>query len=431
VANTQPTPEVGNRLPESLRIPLSGFGELLKRYRERARMTQQKAAARVAVSRATFAQWETGRHLPSEQRVHDLDRLLDADGELIAVAQSARPSGRLRPVSDDEPAPTAPNRSLLQVLDGARRALLDQLCFDDKERPTGWRHNLVPSDEPPSVSSTAYGLKVLAMHGGPDASTPAVVKWVLDRAVYDDNGKRTGWRARAQAAPRMEITASTIDALLHAGVPIEVGDILRMLGDLVDKTTLARPTILCTALGPLLRVAPDAQLTATLVRALLNCRVPFGDVLLWPEKLLHRSQPLLTPSVAHTAHAVTVLRVAPEELVGDAVPAAEQWIADAEDLNGVTEIIERDLEPDHREELLSLGRFTSTWVVRALAGCAVPDRRRIEHALRYVWARYDPALHFWAWGNGDAPVWMLNDAVAALHDAALALHSTPAFSDSG
>jgi hypothetical protein len=394
-------------------------------------MTQQKAAARVAVSRATFAQWETGRHLPSEQRVHDLDRLLEADGELIAAAQSARPSARLRPVSDDEPASTASNQSLLQVLDGARRALLDQLCCDDKGRPTGWRHNLVPSDDPPSVASTAYGLKVLAMHGGPDARTPAVVKWVLDRAVHDGDGRRVGWRALAQAAPRMETTAAVIDALLRAGVEIRVDDILRMLSDLVDETTLARPTILCMALGPLLRVAPDAQLTTTLVRALLECRVPFGDVLLWPEKLLPRNQPLLTPSVAHTAQAVTVLRIAPDELVGDAVPAAEQWIADADDLNGVTEIIDRYIEPDHREELLPLRRFTSAWVVRALAGCAVPDRRRVEHALRYVWDRYDPALHFWAWGNGDAPVWMLNDAVAALHDAALALHSTPAFSDTG
>jgi DNA-binding XRE family transcriptional regulator len=430
VANTHPTPNVGNRLARRPTVSLFGFGELLKRYREQAAMTQQRAAKVIAVSRATFAQWETGRHLPTEQRVHELDRLLGANGELIAAARSARPSPRLRPVDDYELASTARNQSLLQVLDGARRALLEQLGYDDDGRPTGWRHNLVPSDEPPSVTSTAYGLKVLAMHGGPDARTPAVVKWVLDRAVRDDDGRRIGWRARAQVAPRMEITAPVIDALLRAGVEVKVDDVLRMLGDLVDETTLARPTILCSALGPLLRVAPDAELTATLVRALVDCRFPFGDGLLWPEKLVHRNQPLLTPSVAVTAHVVTVLRTAPQELVGDAVPAAEQWIADAEDLNGVTEIIRRDLGPDHREEL-PLHRFTSTWVVRALAGCAVPDRRRIEHALRYVWERYDPALHFWAWGNGDAPVWMLNDAVAALHDAALALHSTPAFPDTG
>jgi hypothetical protein len=184
----------------------------------------------------------------------------------------------------------------------------------------------------------------------------------------------------------MEATAATIDALLRAGVGIKVDDVLRMVGDLVDETTLARPSILSIALAPLLRVAPDADLTATLVRALLGCRVPINGVPLWPEKRLHRDQPLLTPSVFHTAQALTVLRTAPEELVGDDVAAAERWIADAEDLNGTTEIIRRDLDADHREDL-AFHRFTSTWVVRALAGAAVPDRRRIEHALDYVWSR--------------------------------------------
>jgi hypothetical protein len=187
---------------------------------------------------------------------------------------------------------------------------------------------------------------------------------------------------------------------------------------------------LSAALGPLLRVAPDAELTATLVRALLDCRVIIDGVPLWPEKRLHRTQPLLTASVSHTAQAITVLRTAPAELVDEAVSVAEPWIAQADDLNGVTEIIRRDLDADHREEL-SLHRFTSAWVVRALAAAATPDRRRIENALGYVWARYDTELHFWAWGNGDAPVWMLNDAIAALHDAAFALHPTPAPLDSG
>ena len=272
--------------------------------------------------------------------------------------------------------------------------------------------------------STAEGLRVLAIHGGPDSRTPAVVRWVLDRAVVED-GRRIGWRARAQVAPRMEITAEVIDSLLRAGVALAVDDIVGMLGELVDETTLARPTILSTALGPLLRVAPDAELTTRLIRALLDCRVDFAGTLLWPEKRLHRDQPLLTPSVPHTAHAVAVLRAAPGDLVGDAVAAAEQWVTGADDLNGVTEIIRRDLDVERFQESLPLHRFTSTWVVRALAGAATADRRRIEHALGHVWGRYEPDLHLWAWGNGDAPVWMLADAVAALHDAALALHTAP------
>jgi hypothetical protein len=106
------------------------------------------------------------------------------------------------------------------------------------------------------------------------------------------------------------------------------------------------------------------------------------------------------------------------------VSVAEQWIAEAEDLNGVTEIIWRDVGEDQREELV-LHHFTSSWVVRACAGAARPHRRQIEHALRYVWDRYDPEMNLWAWGNGDTPVWMLADAVGALHDAALALHPVP------
>ncbi len=389
-------------------------------------MTQGKAAGLVGVSRATFAQWETDRHLPAEERVHELDRRLGAGGELISTAEQARSAApRLRPVVVDEPAPRTGSPSLLQVLDDARRLLLEQLCCDESGQPIGWRHNLVPSHDPPSVVSTTYGLKVLAMHGGPDGRTPAVVRWVLDKAIVED-GRRIGWRSRAQVAPRMEITADVINALLRAGVDLPVDDIVRMLDGLVDETTLARPTILCMALEPLLRVAPAAELTERLVRALLDCRAPFGDILLWPEKLLHRDQPLLTRSVAHTAHAITVLRAAPAALVGDAVTIAEQWITEADELNGVTEIIRRDLDGGRFQESLPLHRFTSTWVVRALAGATAPDRRRIELALDQVWARYDPGLHLWAWGNGDAPVWMLGDAVAALHDAALALHTRPA-----
>jgi DNA-binding XRE family transcriptional regulator len=424
VASSQPTPDVGNRLAEADRLPTS-FGELLRTYRQRAGKTQSEAAHLVGVSRATFAQWETNRHLPSEENVHELDRHLSAGGALAEAAEQARPGpARLRPLERIEPAPPIGSRSVIQVLRDARLALLEQLCQDKQGRPTGWRHNLVPSDEPPSVVSTAYGLKTLAIHGGPDHRTAAAVSWVFDKAVVED-GRRIGWRSRQQVAPRMEITGSVLDALLRAGVEVPADEVVRMLDRLVDETTLARPTILSTTLEPLLRVAPEAELTTRLIRALLDCRVDFNGTLLWPEKRLHRDQPMLTASVAHTAHAVAVLRAAPDNLVKDALAMAEQWISEADDLNGVTEIIRRDLDADRREEL-TLHRFTSTWVARALAGAGVPDQRRIEHALGYVWERYDPGLNLWAWGNGDVPVWMLADAVAALHDAALALHTGPA-----
>jgi hypothetical protein len=309
-----------------------------------------------------------------------------------------------------------------------RRAFLDQLQHDESG-PVGWRHNLVESDEVPSILSTVYGLKVLALLGGPDAHTSAVVDHVQGRAERTDSGQLIGWKARSQTKPRLETTGAAIDALLHAGVPVAVDDVLRMLSALVDETARERPFILTTALEPLLRVAPDSDLTAELVRALLECRVDFGDVRLWPEKHLHRDQPLLAPSVAHSARAVTVLRDAPAELLGDAVTSAEQWIAEVDDVNGVSERIRRRLGEDRPEEI-TIHHFTSAWVTRALAGGEAPDRRQIQHALRHVWARYDETSHFWAWGNGDVPVWMLADAVAALQAAALALTPSVPF-DSG
>jgi hypothetical protein len=119
-----------------------------------------------------------------------------------------------------------------------------------------------------------------------------------------------------------------------------------------------------------------------------------------------------------------VLRQARGEAVRDAVAVGEQWIAESSDLGGVSESISRDLGDGQREEL-TMHSFTSAHVVRALAGAPIPSPERIKRALNYVWDRYDPDLHLWAWGNGDVPAWMLMDAVSALHDAALALTPGP------
>ena len=254
-----------------------------------------------------------------------------------------------------------------------------------------------------------------------------MVRWVLDRAVVED-GRRIGWRARAQVAPRMEITAEVIDSLLRAGVALAVDDIVRMLGELVDETTAVgasyfgvRLSGLCSA-SRRMRSSPQR-----LIRALLDGRVDFAGTLLWPKKRLHRDEPLLTPSVPHTAHAVAVLRAAPGDLVGDAVAAAEQWVTGADDLNGVTEIIRRDLDVE-----LFLGQPGCPCTASRPRGLSAPSpapprptgagSRRARPRLGALRPRSSPP------GLGKrltAPVWMLADAVAALHDAALALHTAP------
>jgi transcriptional regulator with XRE-family HTH domain len=411
-----------HRLQEGSAVAPSTFGELLRRLREQQSKTQAEVAERIGVSRVTFGQWESDKFLPQPHRVRDLDELLGAAGDLIAIAGQARPAMSPPPMQTPAPhaaEPAVGGGSLVRLFADIRRAFLDQLVMDDPVQ-LGWRHNLVPSDEPTSTLSTAYGLKALAMLGGPDARTPAVVDSVLEQAVRDD-GRLVGWKARVQYAPRLETTAAALDALLHAGVPIAVDDVLRMLRELLDDTTLQRPFILTTALEPLLRVAPDSELAAELVQRLLDTRIEAEGLRLWPEKLLSRDQPLLRRSVAHTARAVTVLRNAPQELLGDAVSSAEQWLATTQDIDGVTETVRRLVGKDQQLEQLTFDHFTSAWVARALAGAFAPDRRRIAYALEFVWSRFDRKRNLWAWDNGDVPVWMLADAVAALQDSAFAL----------
>lgn len=397
---------------------LTRFGDVLRRHREGRALTQDRAAAGMNVSRATFTQWELGKHLPAEQRVLQLDLMLEAGGELVAAAAEVRSAGpRTRPVDI-----SGGTRSLMRVLQETRQAFLKQIYRDSEGRPLGWRHNLVESPERATMVSTIYGLKVLALLGGPDAGTAPVVERVMRAGLAE--GRITGWAASTQFAPRLEATGAAFDALLRAGVLLDVDEIIRVIDDLLDDTARERPLILAMGLEPLLRIAPDSLLAADMVRALLDSRRDFGGVLLWPEKSLHRDQPLVGASVAHTARAITILRDAPGELVGDAVVVAEEWLARQSNIDGVTEIIRRSFSEGSREEI-TLHHFTSAWVVRALAGAAVPDRTAITRALEVVWKRYDPQHHLWAWGNGDVPVWMLADALAAVQEAAFALSATP------
>jgi transcriptional regulator with XRE-family HTH domain len=418
MTSTQDRPDAALRLTQDL--PTDGmeiFGDVLRAHREQQGLTQEAAAALVGVSRATFTQWETHKHLPSAARTDALDRALRAGGALAAALQATRgPRGRTAGQRGARPA----GPTLLQVTKQARRVLREQMCFDPDGRAAGWRHNLVPSNEPPSTLSTIYGIGALGRLGGPDEHTPAVVDRIVRTGVEED-GTIGGWHASVQLAPRIEATADAIESLLRAGVPLGADQVLRVLGEqLEDATARERPFILTLALAPLLRIAPDSDLTRRVLRLLLELRQEFDGVLLWTEKTLERDQPMVEPSVAHTARAVSVLRDAGDELVGDAVTSAEEWLATRTNLDGVTEIVRRTLPGGHREEL-AFHHFTAALVARALAGAERPDRVAIERALDVVWERYDHSLHLWTWSNGDTPVWLLKESLEAVQDAALAL----------
>jgi hypothetical protein len=281
----------------------------------------------------------------------------------------------------------------------------------------------VPSSEDPSALSTASVLQALTVLGGLGPRVTPLIGRMFDEAIRDDS-RIIGWRASSAAAPRLETTAAVLDTFQRVGAELDIDDALRMLRDLLDDTACTRPISLTLALDAVLRLAPESSLTVDLADALLALRVDFGGALLWPEKLVGRYQPMLEPSVAHTARAVNALRYAPVESARDAVAVAEAWLADSKDLSGVSELVSRDLGGGRREEL-AIHSFTSAHVVRALASSPTPSRWRINRALDYVWERFDPELHLWAWGNGDVPAWMLMDAVSALHDAALAMAFGP------
>ena len=126
------------------------------------------------------------------------------------------------------------------MLRNARQALLGQLCIDDSGRAVGWRHNLVPSSEQPSVVSTTYGLGALALLGGPDARTPDIVEHVMKAGVRAD-GTITGWKASVQSEPRLEATARAVESLLRAGVPLKVDKVVEVIERLLDETSARAP----------------------------------------------------------------------------------------------------------------------------------------------------------------------------------------------
>ena len=120
------------------------------------------------------------------------------------------------------------------------------------------------------------------------------------------------------------------------------------------------------------RLAPHSELTLSLAEDLLAARRPYGDVLLWPEKV----EPMLIspdPSIAHTARAVRALAqvqaVRPTTQIQDALDQAAAWLV-GRDLGNVSEIIDRPLEAGI--ETLYTRHFTAAWVVKALVSVGLP-----------------------------------------------------------
>jgi hypothetical protein len=234
-------------------------------------------------------------------------------------------------------------------------------------------------------------------------------------------GPGGGYAAQTQREPRPEVTAAVLETLRRVDGTAPLEDQLARMGKNITDFERSRPYILSTILEASRRLAPDSELTLSLVEDLLAARRPYGDLLLWPEKV----EPLLispAPSIAHTARAVRALAqvqaMHPTAQVGEALDQAAAWLV-GRDLGNVSEIIERPLETGI--ETLYTRHFTAAWVVKALVSVGLPaSHPAVSDAVAWVWDSYSDTGALWSWNNGDLPIWMTYDALDALRLASLA-----------
>ncbi|HVL84647.1 MAG TPA: helix-turn-helix transcriptional regulator [Pseudonocardia sp.] len=388
------------------------FGEELRRRRTARKMTQGVAARGLGVQRATLTQWESGTHLPSAEKVRAADDYFGARGALIALADAARTGA----------APHAAPRKLTldEVFIAVGRTLRARLQPAEGDRPPGWCHDLAQRATPTPLS-TAYGIRTLLMLDGPGVDLRPLARFIWHR-----HGEG-GWVIRHAGPPRPEATAAMVDALTRVALDVDLDDAWCGLERSVDDHARAHPFVLCVVLETAARFRPTEPFTAQLVDHLLAARRRFDDAELWPANATVDPR-RIEPSMVHTARAVAALRAAQHQLhrddVAEAVDQAVRWITDTEQDDGVTEVLRPD--PANRSADVPINHFTAAWVVRALAGHPGVPGPRMNAALQRLWDSYLPDDALWGWKHdGQIPLWMAHDAVAALRAAALAGFPTP------
>jgi len=401
-----------------------GFGSALRGARKHSRRTQEDLAKVLDVSRATIAQWETGRHLPSPEHAGRLDSILGTRGTLSQLADLGRDA-------EAAPAPLAGEEDVLSLLRRVDTALFDHLSRDPAGQPLGWCQNLQEQKEATFAVSTAFGIKTTLLISDfhrPDLGILA--ERLLNLALPDG-----GWRTSTQAASRPEATCVVVDALFRLDCTSDFGPHMDELERTTksDKVAEQRPSILSSVLETVLDVRPDSPFAGDVVRKLLDTRRSYGrdERMLWPEK----AEPSLAspePYVAQTARAVSALSRALQMSaaknytaeVEDAVEAAIGWLLQQTQHRTSTEIVER--RANRTRDTLYLRHFNSSWVARSLLLTGQSVRKpALVAALADVWSRFSPEHGLWAWPNGDIPIWMQFDGVATARLYALAACRAP------
>jgi transcriptional regulator with XRE-family HTH domain len=387
--------------------------------RENRAKTQAEVAEAVGVSRATIAQWEGSRFLPSTANAETLDGFLDAGGALRRLAEQERAGLDADRVSDTGTA----GPTLLEVFRSVDASLQRTLQRGPDGTPLGWCQNL-QAKNPPSPLSTAYGIQAALL-------IEEVHKSVLEplAARLNDWSLGGGWAASSQSAPRPEAIAIVVDALVRVDPTSHIQERLERLEASIDGTTLQRPTLMAMVLETVLDLEPDSAFATKMVQSLLDCRVEHGPErrLLWPQK----KEPMLAypePAVAQTARSVCALARAQgvsgmaDELrdrIGTALAAAVEWLLRQNDLTNKNESVVRKV--DGRSEVLPLRHFTAALVARACLMAGQPaSHPAVREALRQTWRQYSAEHALWRWETGDLPIWMTFDGLAALRLAALA-----------
>jgi transcriptional regulator with XRE-family HTH domain len=394
------------------------FGTELRKVLRSRRRTVEDAAAALNLSPAEIRQWQTGKDFPSGEKARELDEYLTARGTIYGLAEELR-SKAVRATHGAAPPrlTSASTATLLQVFDNVAHALRGSLTRDADGTAQGWPRDLRQLGARATNLSSAFGLQTMLLLEG--SLAPDLVP--VATRLKEGASPAGGYGALTQREPRPEGTATVLQALHRIDGTARLCAQLDTMKANIGDVERSRPYILTTMLETSRQLDPDSELTADLIRDLLDARRPYGDLLLWPEKV----EPLLVspaPSIAHTARAVRALAQVeqPSPEVRAALEQAAAWLTGQRDLGNVSENIDRLLE-DGRVEELYTRHFTAAWVVKALVSVGLPaSHPAVSTAIGWIWSSYNEPAALWSWNNGDLPIWMTYDAVDALRLASLA-----------
>lgn len=391
----------------------------LRERRQKAGLTQDAAAKRLGVSRPTLTQWEAGRHRPSSEHLDKLDELYGARGELIRLAAGTR--------SDEQEEPSR-RLYLAEVFRDVADALVEALVKDENGQPLGWSRNLAdgtPTDRnlnrsTPTRLNSAYAIRTLQLLDDARVDLHSLAD------IFGNPTDGYGYQ-RENKQTRPEVTAVILATLARLGHLPDSNAALSRLQQDIDSFARNRPFVLAVVLEAVLAIRPEGELAHEMTMALLKSRKHYLKHTLWP---MNSAAPpdRTTPSLAHTARATAVLRIARsttryQSEVDDAIGTAITWMSDPHKSDaGVIETLERT----ENATAISIHHFTSAWVIRSLAGTEGVPGSRIQVALTTLWGSYSRQDRLWTWrDDGSLPTWMTLDAVSALRALAEASLATP------